>query len=84
MRNSKLANLLPIITFGRWFHLKYKCGFFSPITLIQSVQTNTQRTQQSSSNNIDYTTTLLAYSKDQKYLNKKNCIHTFSNSTKLL
>ena len=36
------------------FYLSYKCGFYSPITLIQSGQTNKQtNTQQLSFNNID-------------------------------
>ena len=37
-------------------YLKYKCGFYSPISLIQSGQTHTNKqtnTQQSSFNNID-------------------------------
>ena len=41
---------------GVSFNLKYKCGFYSPITLIQSGQTHKQthkQTQQSSFNNID-------------------------------
>ena len=34
-----------------WYYLNYKCGFYSPITLINTIRTNIQ--QQSSFNNID-------------------------------
>ena len=43
MPNSKNRHTCSsIITFGSYFYLKYKCGFYSPITSIQSGQTNTQ------------------------------------------
>ena len=45
---------LPLLTFETKFYLNYKCGFYSPITLIQSGQTNTHTNkQQSSFNNIN-------------------------------
>ena len=46
---------LPIIHLEISLYLKYKCGFYSPITLIQSGQTNKQTHKQTNNNNnIDY------------------------------